>query len=105
MSSYKDYGYFNSESCYAHSYLAPAILKLLDKTKNKVILDVGCGNGSLATFLLAEGFNVYGIDASESGIEIANKNHPGRFFVQDLSTDEVPEEISNIKFDTIYQQK
>jgi 2-polyprenyl-3-methyl-5-hydroxy-6-metoxy-1,4-benzoquinol methylase len=101
MSEYKDYGYNNNELRYAHKYLASSILNCLDKSKNKKILDVGCGNGALADFLISKGFDVYGIDASESGIKLANAKHEGRFFLQDLSSDEVPREISDKNFDTI----
>jgi 2-polyprenyl-3-methyl-5-hydroxy-6-metoxy-1,4-benzoquinol methylase len=86
MSEYKDYGY-TSEACnHVHGYIFNHLLSLLDKEKNKTILDVGCGNGWLANLLIIRGFNVYGIDASEKGIAIGNKNHPKRFYVQDLST-------------------
>ena len=101
MSDYKDYGYNNNAMTYSHSYLANPILNYLDKSKNRMILDIGCGNGALADFLISKGFNVYGIDASESGIRLANKKHNGRFFVQDLTSDEVPKEISDKIFDTI----
>lgn len=40
------------------------------------ILDVGCGNGYIASQLAAIGHNVIGIDASEDGIAIARKAHP-----------------------------
>jgi 2-polyprenyl-3-methyl-5-hydroxy-6-metoxy-1,4-benzoquinol methylase len=68
---------------------------------NKFILDTGCGNGSLAVELIKKGFNVYGIDASDEGINIAKKNYPSRFFIQDLNFDKLPPELANIKFDTI----
>jgi len=32
-----------------------------------------CGNGWLASLLISKGFNVYGTDASTSGIDIARK--------------------------------
>jgi 2-polyprenyl-3-methyl-5-hydroxy-6-metoxy-1,4-benzoquinol methylase len=44
---------------------------------------------------------VYGTDASPSGIEIAKKKNPQRFFLQDLEKDDLPEELQNIGFDTI----
>jgi 2-polyprenyl-3-methyl-5-hydroxy-6-metoxy-1,4-benzoquinol methylase len=47
------------------------------------------------------GYDVYGTDASESGIAIAKTKYPERFFIQDLSKDDLPEEINNIVFDTI----
>lgn len=101
MSEYKEYVYNSAEMTLAHKYLANAILKLLDPNKNKIILDVGCGNGALSNYLSFKGFSVYGIDASQMGIKIANQTNPGKFFIHDLSSDAIPEEIKNIVFDTI----
>lgn len=54
----------------------PAILSVLSKEKNKVILDIGCGNGAIANRLIDEGYEVYGIDSSVAGVEVANKKMP-----------------------------
>jgi len=81
--------------------LVKPIEKLLSPDNNRVILDIGCGNGALANYLIDAGYNVYGIDASETGVKIANEVHPGRFFIHDLETNKLPEEIRNIEFDTI----
>lgn len=84
-----------------HAYVPQKLINLLDKEKNKMIIDFGCGNGFITRQLLRKGFNVFGVDESESGIEIANKEFPGRFFVQDLSKSPLPNELSDYKFDTI----
>lgn len=70
-------------------------------SKNKTILDVGCGNYSLAIELIKLGFNVYGIDASVEGIEKGKSKFPDRFFIQDIENNVLPKEISKFKFDTI----
>lgn len=101
MSTYKDYGYTSAENVCAHSYLAGSLLSLLNKEKNKTLLDVGCGNGSMANFLIEQGYNVYGTDASLTGISQARIKYPERFFLQDLTKDELPNELSSIGFDTI----
>jgi len=50
-----------------------------------LILDGGCAGGTKAKFLLAKGFQVVGIDASQNMIEIAKKENPtGRFEVLEL---------------------
>jgi len=100
MNEYKDYGWSEGATC-AHSYLFEDLLKLLDKNINSKILDVGCGNGNIANKLNDLGFDVYGIDASISGIEIARKKSADSFFVQDINSKELPGEIHNIKFNTI----
>lgn len=99
MSEYKDYNWQNEQFTCAHSYLLPEIAKLL--SGKETILDLGCGNGVLANYLIEKGYNVYGTDASQTGITIANRKNPGRFCIQNLATDLLPEELSTIRFDTI----
>ena len=74
---------------------------MLDKVDNRCILDLGCGNGHLVSYLISLGYNAYGTDASENGIAIAKKEHPDRFYVQDLSTDRLPPELQPLNIDTI----
>lgn len=100
MADYKDYGYHNSNPTHAHQYIVDPILDLLNQA-NKMILDLGCGNGALVNMLVKKGFNAYGTDASEDGIKIAQHLLPDRFALQDLSTDDIPEKFANLKFDTI----
>jgi 2-polyprenyl-3-methyl-5-hydroxy-6-metoxy-1,4-benzoquinol methylase len=45
------------------------------------ICDLGCGNGHISGRLAALGYAVTGIDASESGIQIARRAYPGVEFV------------------------
>src|ERR1700754_358727 len=101
MSDYKDYGFDNSNITHNFRYLQQPMLDLLDKAKNQCILDLGCGNGYFANYLISIGYNVYGTDASEKGVAIAQKTNPDRFFVQDLSTGKLPAELQDLKFDTI----
>ena len=100
MAEYKDYGYLNALPTHAHQYIVDPIIKLLNK-KNQTILDLGCGNGALVNVLVEKGFNAYGTDASEKGITIAKKNLSDRFALQDLATDDLPESLLHLKFDTI----
>ncbi len=101
MSDYKDYGFHNDAPTHNMGYQLNELLGLLDSTRNTHILDLGCGNGYLVNYLLDRGYNAYGTDASEKGIAIAKKSHPGRFFVQDLSIDTLPIELQQVPFDTI----
>ena len=101
MNSYKDYRYDSAEADHINAYITRPIVSLLDKNKNTKILDIGCGNGWLAKLLMSEGYDIYGIDASETGIHIANQTHQGRFFVQDIEDNDLPLAIRHIKFDTI----
>lgn len=100
MSEYKDYGWADSDFTEAHKTFMNPILKLLPQD-GKPILDIGCGNGAFVNYLIEIGYNAYGTDASESGIAIGRKKYPDRFFIQDLSKDELPPELQAIKFTTI----
>lgn len=100
MADYQDYNWENDALTDAHNCFMIPIINMLP-TDGSPILDIGCGNGSFANYLIEKGFNVYGTDASETGVNIANKKNPGRFFIQDLSVDELPEELKGIKFKTI----
>jgi 2-polyprenyl-3-methyl-5-hydroxy-6-metoxy-1,4-benzoquinol methylase len=101
MTVYQEYGYPNDNPCHAFDYMQQPLLSLLNKTNNRCILDLGCGNGYFVNYLISQGFNAYGIDASEQGIAIANKTNAGRFFIQDLASGGLPQQISNLPFDTV----
>jgi 2-polyprenyl-3-methyl-5-hydroxy-6-metoxy-1,4-benzoquinol methylase len=101
VTDYKDYGFPNEEPSHTFFYLNKTIISLLDKNKNLCILDLGCGNGHLVKHLLTNGFNAFGTDASEEGIAIALQGCEDRFFLQDISTGKLPDELQKEKFDTL----
>ncbi|MEB0260626.1 MULTISPECIES: methyltransferase domain-containing protein [unclassified Mucilaginibacter] len=101
MSDYKDYGYHSSAITYNFDYVLQPLLNMLNINKNLCILDLGCGNGFLVNHLITLGYNAYGTDASERGIEIAKQKNTDRFFVQDLSTGKLPIQLQGLSFDTI----
>lgn len=100
MAEYKDFGWQEGATS-AHNYLYGDLRALIGDDKLRTILDVGCGNGEMANRLLKEGLDTYGTDASETGITVAKKLNEDRFYVQDLTSQDLPEELQNIKFDTI----
>ncbi len=78
---YREFGYQDERPLCTHAYLLPAVLELLSPiTPGLRVLDVGCGNGSMAGELLVRGCRVVGIDLSEQGISLARKNHPSARF-------------------------
>jgi 2-polyprenyl-3-methyl-5-hydroxy-6-metoxy-1,4-benzoquinol methylase len=101
MGGYKDYGFQLDAPAHTMSYLQGPVLAMLNKNTNNCILDLGCGNGYLANFLIRNGYNVFGTDASAEGIAIARKTNETRFFLQDLSTEKLPAELQDKRFDTI----
>ena len=76
--------YFSSKPGYAQSYLQPEIIRLIGAHKCKV-LDIGCGNGAMATVLTKLGHEVYGCDWDQAGVNLANQGYPGRFVQWDLN--------------------
>jgi 2-polyprenyl-3-methyl-5-hydroxy-6-metoxy-1,4-benzoquinol methylase len=100
MSEYKEYPW-DVEATDAHSYLYPVLKQSLANCENKKIIDIGCGNGVLANRLIKDGFDVYGIDASKTGIKIANSVNVDRFFLHDINSGILPKEIRKMQFDVI----
>lgn len=100
MSEYKDYGW-GERATQAHDYLYGDLKVLIGSYKSRTILDVGCGNGEMANRLISEGYDVYGTDASVTGIEIAKQRNEKRFHVQDINSAKLPIELQDKKFDMI----
>jgi SAM-dependent methyltransferase len=51
----------------------PKIVKLFKKKGVKRVLDLGCGSGRHLVYLARHGFEVYGIDISETGIKLSKE--------------------------------
>jgi 2-polyprenyl-3-methyl-5-hydroxy-6-metoxy-1,4-benzoquinol methylase len=100
MGNYKDYGW-EEGSTDAHGFLYYDLKYMIGPDKAETILDVGCGNGAMANTLIGEGYDVYGIDASISGIEVANRENSNRFFVQDIDSIQLPDELHGKTFNKI----
>jgi len=73
------YGWKSLAATPAHEYVWPAILRLLPSYTDPEIvqvLDLGCGNGYIASRLHELGFSVTGVDASPDGIALARQAYP-----------------------------
>ena len=65
------------------------------------VLDLGCGTGYISGRLIARGYQVTGIDVSESGIDLARQAHPqGQFHCCGVGDDGLEARIGG-KFDAI----
>ena len=45
------------------------LAQLMKQNKVKTVLDLGCGSGRHIVFLAKQGFEVYGMDSSKSGLK------------------------------------
>ncbi len=74
------YLYHDSEPAHTNAYLWPVVEAVLGRhfgsRSERRVFDVGCGNGAFAERLHRQGYDVAGVDPSESGIAQANRNWP-----------------------------
>ena len=86
MKKITGFNYQNEAPGGAQKYILPHLSKLLSAKKvSGKILDIGCGNGSMARALAKEGFDVWGCEWDCNGVELANRSNPGHFTVWDLN--------------------
>ena len=69
------YDEYNSEVS-ANLAFVPALARCLQQIGARRVFEVGCGNGSVANALAAKGYEIVGVDPSESGITEANRCFP-----------------------------
>jgi 2-polyprenyl-3-methyl-5-hydroxy-6-metoxy-1,4-benzoquinol methylase len=85
-----EYRYKDAAPTWANTYLWPAINRIIaaQAWTEKHAFDLGCGNGATANMLSKQGFEVTGVDTSESGVALANKAFPDvRVYVGDAYDD------------------
>lgn len=81
MSRSSEYSYRGSEPSHVSTYLWPVVYEILkshfeNRNREQRVFDLGCGNGSFASWLRDKNMEVVGVDPSTSGIEEARKAHP-----------------------------
>jgi SAM-dependent methyltransferase len=82
--------------------LAEMIIKRIAALENVTrICDLGCGNGYMTGRLAALGYDVVGIDASASGIQVARETHPCVRFVCSLIDEGLHERLGIESFDLV----
>lgn len=78
MDALSDYPYSAAHASHTHAYLWEPLVPLVRAaTPVGRIFELGCGNGATAAMLAGLGYEVTGVDPSESGIRIAKEAHPG----------------------------
>lgn len=87
-SSYQDY--FNQRY--------KIMIDLAENLSSKnIIMELGCGIGSISKSLKSRGFNSFGFDISEDMVDLANRNlGDSRFYQGDIFKTEFPEDILKI---------
>jgi 2-polyprenyl-3-methyl-5-hydroxy-6-metoxy-1,4-benzoquinol methylase len=74
------YRYPESGLNQSHTYLLPAVSRVLDGLTlsgcERRLFEVGCGNGSVAHELARGGWDILGVDPSAAGIEQAQAAYP-----------------------------
>ena len=70
------YGWESARSPPSCGYVTPMVLKLLQRTGARRVLDLGCGNGDLCGQLAGAGYDVVGVELDPDGVRIARQAHP-----------------------------
>ena len=100
--NYPQYCFKDAKHTYSHSYLLPVFNDILENGSGLKVLELGCGNGAFCNFLCEKGYDVTGVDISESGIEMARKAYPHLKFVRsDICNLKDFREIEEGAFDVI----
>ncbi len=82
--------------------LAEAIIERVTALENiKRICDLGCGNGYITGRLATLGYDIVGIDASESGTRIAREHYPQARFLCSLIDHSLHERAGVESFDLV----
>ena len=85
--AYQDYGYRTARACHTKDYLWEPVRRWIPA--GATVLDAGCGNGAFAGMLAGAGYDVAGVDLSESGIANARRTYPDVPFERASVTDDL----------------
>src|SRR5690349_9262095 len=84
-----EYHYASCTMPCSGSYLVPVLRRVLrESPREGVIVDLGCGNGSMLGQIQRPGWALHGFELSESGLAQGRKAYPGIAFEHsDLTRD------------------
>jgi 2-polyprenyl-6-hydroxyphenyl methylase/3-demethylubiquinone-9 3-methyltransferase len=99
---YREYLYESGLRNGSHGRLCPAIGRGLSVLPEGArVLDIGCGNGSLTAAWAKGGWDVTGVDLSESGVAHAKASYPNIAFHKMAAGPELVEHFGEGSFDAI----
>ena len=101
MTQYHEYGFADAEPEHTAAYLLPVITSLLPSQSPGRLLDVGCGNGYLAGYMMRRGWQVVGIDLSEQGIAVARQQYPKARFELMAADENLLTNLGEAPFDVV----
>jgi 2-polyprenyl-3-methyl-5-hydroxy-6-metoxy-1,4-benzoquinol methylase len=104
LSGYQDFKWMSPEPANGKSGqgLSDFLVALIREFNGvRRICDLGCGNGYLAGRLAWLDYQVTGVDASASGIEVASENYPQVKFVCTQINEQLPSELDGADFDLV----
>jgi 2-polyprenyl-3-methyl-5-hydroxy-6-metoxy-1,4-benzoquinol methylase len=105
MSEIPDYSY-SSATCASGAcgaLVADKIVKLLSKLPPSAsICDLGSGNGYLAARLMKDGYDVVGVDSSQSGIDLAQRayGNGAKFLCAQIDAS-LPQKLAGARFNAV----
>lgn len=86
-------GWMGQEGSKHHQLVIPTVIELLNLQPNDKLIDLGCGQGVLSTYVNEQQAHYTGLDISPTLIEIAEKRHSqqelAQFFQADVTDLEV----------------
>lgn len=94
MTMPNEYTYFDADSSHTQSYLNGPVFEMIEaeslRRPRLRIFELGCGNGSFASKLAAQNFEVVAVDVSTSGIDHARAAFQGPHFDVASAYDDLP---------------
>src|ERR1041385_3448951 len=104
VAQYSDFEWRTPAACNGRSgeALSNLFINIIKSTRGlKTICDLGCGNGYLSGQLASLGYEVTGIDASETGVELAKSAYAKAIFIKGLIDGELGTRAKLANFDAV----
>jgi 2-polyprenyl-6-hydroxyphenyl methylase/3-demethylubiquinone-9 3-methyltransferase len=89
---YHEYEYGGGQLACSSRYLLPILNDIISSlSAGSVVMDLGCGNGSVLATFRDRGLSLHGIEKSQSGVREAHKTYPDI----DIALGDVASDLSN----------